>query len=60
VFRHISARQHDAARDAVGSWTSWAALLDHLLRDLSTVARQWAVVGTLPRDAFARARTVRR
>jgi len=58
AFRHIPAREQDSARDAVACWTSRAALLDHMLRDLSTVARQWAVVGTLPtRNAFARACT---
>lgn len=58
LFRNIPAREQDATRDAIGHWTSRAALLDHMLRDLSTVARQWAVAGTLPaRDAFARACT---
>ncbi|TQN42066.1 hemerythrin HHE cation binding domain-containing protein [Blastococcus colisei] len=58
LFRGLPARQEDAARDAVAYWTSRAALLDHMLRDLSTVARQWAVAGTLPaRNAFVRACT---
>jgi hypothetical protein len=48
----------EAFRDAVGGWTSRTALLDHSLRDLSTVARQWAVAETAPaRDAFVRACT---
>src|SRR6478672_6404929 len=48
----------EAARDIVGMWTSRTALLDHTLRDLSTVARQWAVAETAPaRDAFVRACT---
>ena len=48
----------EAARDVVAGWTSRTALLDHNLRDLSTVARQWAVAGTPPaRDAFVRACT---
>src|SRR4051812_20844909 len=48
----------DAFRDAVAEWTSRTALLDHSLRDLSTVARQWAVAETAPaRDAFVRACT---
>jgi hypothetical protein len=56
LFRSLPAREHDAARELIGAWTSRAAALDHLLRDLSTVARQWAVAGTLPaRTAFARA-----
>jgi len=46
----------EAARDVVATWTSRTALLDHTLRDLSTVARQWAVAETAPaRDAFVRA-----
>src|SRR4051794_29080902 len=48
----------EAARDIVAEWTSRNALLDHHLRDLSTVARQWAVAETAPaRDAFVRACT---
>ena len=58
LFRSCPAREVDSARDAIAYWTSRAALLDHVLRDLSTVARQWAVAGTLPaRNAFARACT---
>lgn len=58
LFRSLPAREVDGARDAIAYWTSRAALLDHVLRDLSTVARQWAVAGTLPaRNAFARACT---
>jgi hypothetical protein len=46
----------EAARDIVAEWTSRTALLDHHLRDISTVARQWAVAETAPaRDAFVRA-----
>jgi hypothetical protein len=48
----------EAARDVVADWTTRTALLDHTLRDLSTVARQWAVAGTPPaRDGFVRACT---
>lgn len=48
----------DAARDDVAGWTSRAAALDHSLRDLSTLARQWAVAPTEPaRRAFARGLT---
>jgi Hemerythrin HHE cation binding domain len=58
LFRCLPAREVDGARDAIAYWTSRAALLDHVLRDLSTVARQWAVAQTLPaRNAFARACT---
>ncbi|MGY1805000.1 hemerythrin domain-containing protein [Blastococcus sp. SYSU D00922] len=56
LFRGLPAREQDSARDAVAYWTSRAALLDHMLRDLSTSARQWAVAPTAPsRNAFARA-----
>ena len=56
LFRHVPAAEQDAVRAVVADWTSRAALLDHSLRDLSTVARQWAVATTLPaRNAFIRA-----
>jgi hypothetical protein len=56
LFRHVPAGEQDAVREVVADWTSRAALLDHSLRDLSTVARQWAVAMTLPaRNAFVRA-----
>ncbi|TFV61997.1 UNVERIFIED_ORG: hemerythrin domain-containing protein [Bacillus sp. AZ43] len=56
LHRSLPERLRDDAREAIGYWTSRAALLDHLLRDLSTVARQWTVVGTIAtRNAFARA-----
>src|SRR5688500_5904456 len=56
LFRSLPPREQDTARDVIGAWTSRASALDHLLRDLSTVARQWAVAETLPaRNAFARA-----
>ena len=58
LFRALPASEHDAARETISAWTSRTALLDHNLRDLSTVARQWAVATTLPaRDAFVRACT---
>ena len=58
LFRALPASEHDAAREAISAWTSRTALLDHSLRDLSTVARQWAVATTVPaRDAFVRACT---
>ena len=56
LFRNIPTSKQDAVRVVVADWTSRAVLLDHQLRDLSTVARQWAVARTLPaRDGFARA-----
>lgn len=45
-----------AIRDAVLDWTARCARIDHMLRDISTAARQWAVATTPPaRDAFAAA-----
>jgi Hemerythrin HHE cation binding domain len=56
LFRHLPAAQQDAARTAIADWTHRTAVLDHALRDLSTVARQWAVVPTAPSiEAFRRA-----
>jgi len=58
LFRGLPAARHDAAREAISTWTTRTALLDHTLRDLSTVARQWAVAGTPPaREGFVRACT---
>jgi hypothetical protein len=56
LFRHVPVRGQDAVREVVADWTVRAARLDHSLRDLSTVARQWTVATTPPaRDAFVRA-----
>ena len=56
LFAHVPSGERDAVREVVAEWTSRAALLDHSLRDLSTVGRQWAVAPTLPsRTAFLRA-----
>jgi hypothetical protein len=58
LFRSLPAARHDVAREVISTWTGRTALLDHTLRDLSTVARQWAVATTPPaRDAFVRACT---
>jgi len=58
LFRHLPAEEQDAARELIADWTTRASVLDHALRDLSTVARQWAVAETLPaRNAFVRACT---
>jgi hypothetical protein len=46
----------DAMRPAVDEWTARCARIDHMLRDVSTAARQWGVALTVPaRDAFAMA-----
>lgn len=52
-----SAGADTAALDqALAGWTAACARIDHMLRDVSTAARQWAVAATPPaRDAFARA-----
>jgi hypothetical protein len=56
VLRALPAADAEAGRAAVTDWTARCARVDHLLRDLSTAARQWAVAGTGPaRDAFAMA-----
>jgi len=52
-------RRTPAAADlgpALDEWTARCARIDHMLRDVSTAARQWAVALTAPaRDAFAAA-----
>lgn len=47
----------DPALDtALAGWTARCARIDHMLRDVATAARQWAVAATTPaRDAFAMA-----
>ena len=48
--------EHDGLRDRVADWTARCARIDHMLRDLATAARQWAVAGTCTaRDGFAMA-----
>ena len=43
-------------RAHLAGWSARCARIDHMLRDLSTAARQWAVAGTCAaRDAFAMA-----
>ncbi|MGY1743410.1 MULTISPECIES: hemerythrin domain-containing protein [unclassified Blastococcus] len=56
LLRSLPAADAEDARQRVAAWTARCARLDHLLRDISTAARQWAVAGTAPaRDAFAMA-----
>ena len=46
----------DDVRAALDAWTQRCAVVDHLLRDLPTAARQWQVAGSAPaRVAFASA-----
>ena len=56
LFPHLPATKQDAARATIVGWTGRTAVLDHALRDLSTVARQWAVATTEPsRRGFEKA-----
>jgi hypothetical protein len=56
LFDSLPPGRHDAARRVIADWTSRAAHLDHALRDLGTVGRQWAVTGSRSaRDVFRRA-----
>ena len=54
LLRAVPADRADAVRAALADWTDRCARIDHMLRDVSTAARQWQVAGTAPaRDAFA-------
>ena len=56
LLRAVSAEAAEEVRAAVEDWTRRCGRIDHMLRDVSTAARQWAVAETAPaRDAFARA-----
>jgi hypothetical protein len=55
MLRAVAPGAMDGVRSAVDDWTQRCARIDHMLRDVATAARQWAVAETLPaRDAFAR------
>ena len=46
----------DDLGDRISDWAARCARIDHMLRDLATAARQWAVAGTCTaRDTFAMA-----
>jgi hypothetical protein len=54
LLRAVPADRAAAVRRLVGDWTAHCARIDHMLRDVSTAARQWQVAGTAAaRDAFA-------
>jgi hypothetical protein len=54
LLRAVPADRTDGVRALVADWTTHCARIDHMLRDVSTAARQWQVTGTEPaRDAFA-------
>jgi hypothetical protein len=56
LLRSVAPAVRDEAHAAVEDWTRRCARIDHMLRDVATAARQWAVAETVPaRDAFARA-----
>ena len=58
LFRNLPARMTDTALEHIDAWAGRASALDHSLRDVVTLARQWAVAGTRPaRTAFVRACT---
>lgn len=54
LLRAVPADRADDVRALIADWTTRCARIDHMLRDVSTAARQWQVTGTAPaRDAFA-------
>ncbi|MGY1753838.1 hemerythrin domain-containing protein [Blastococcus sp. SYSU D01042] len=56
LLRSMPADGQESARQHVAASTRRSAALDHRLRDLATLARQWDVTGSVPaRDAFVRA-----
>jgi hypothetical protein len=56
LLRAVPAEREAELRTAVIAWTDRCRRIDHMLRDVSTAARQWAVAGTCPaRDRFAMA-----
>ena len=56
LLRTVPADAVDEVRDLLGEWTVRCGRIDHMLRDVVTAARQWAVAATPPaRRAFASA-----
>jgi len=54
LLRAVPADRTAGVRALVTDWTARCARIDHMLRDVSTAARQWQVTGTAAaRDAFA-------
>jgi hypothetical protein len=54
LLRALPPGQDGGVRAALDDWSSRCARVDHMLRDVSTAARQWAVTGTAAaRNAFA-------
>jgi hypothetical protein len=56
LLRTVPADALDEVRVVLGEWTTRCGRIDHMLRDVATAARQWAVAATPPsRRAFASA-----
>lgn len=56
LLRSVPPQQMGEVRAAVEEWSRSCGRIDHMLRDIATAARQWAVAETGPaRDAFATA-----
>jgi hypothetical protein len=56
LLRTVPEDAADSVRALLGEWTERCGRIDHMLRDVSTAARQWAVAATPPaRRAFATA-----
>jgi hypothetical protein len=56
LLRAVPVGRAGEVRDTVRDWTDRCAPIDSMLRDVSTVARQWTVAATASaRDAFAAA-----
>src|SRR4051812_38288574 len=54
LLRAVPADRSAAVHTLVDDWTARCARIDHMLRDVSTAARQWQVTGVPhARDAFA-------
>jgi hypothetical protein len=56
LLRALPETALDEVRPELAEWTDRCARIDHMLRDVATAARQWAVAATPPaRRAFLRA-----
>jgi hypothetical protein len=54
LLRAVPADRTAGVRALLDDWTARCARIDHMLRDMSTAARQWQVTGAAhARDAFA-------
>jgi hypothetical protein len=54
LLRNVPGDVAGEVRAALDDWTAGCARIDHMLRDVATAARQWAVAATAPaRNSFA-------